>query len=131
MNYYLDGKLVAVGVVDILDHGLSTVYFFFDPCLKSLNFGVVSALYEIEWIREKMKHFPDFRYYYLGFWIHDCDKMNYKSDYEPVDLLCPLTSVYVRLDKQLKSRIVAGKVNLLEPADQEDDYLRVMDSVKQ
>ena len=130
MNYYLDGKLIAVGVVDILDHGLSTVYFFFDPVFKSLNLGVVSAIYEIEWIQEKMKHFPEFRYYYLGFWIHDCDKMNYKSDYEPVELLCPSNFVYVKLNTELKARITSGKITLLDPEDPQDDYLRELESVK-
>lgn len=130
MNYYLDGKLVAVGVIDILDQGLSTVYCFYDPSLKRLNFGVVSALYEIEWIKEKMLHFPDFRKYYLGFWIHDCEKMSYKSDYEPIELLCPLNLIYVPLDKDLKSRIAQGKVNLIEPGEPKDDYLRELEVVK-
>jgi arginine-tRNA-protein transferase len=84
MNYYLDGKLIGVGVMDVLDIGMSTVYYFFDPKFKPLKFGVVSALYEIQWIRDQMAFFPEFRYYYLGFFIHNCDKMSYKSDYEPV-----------------------------------------------
>jgi arginyl-tRNA--protein-N-Asp/Glu arginylyltransferase len=31
MKYYLDDKLFAVGVVDILPEGLSLVHFFYDP----------------------------------------------------------------------------------------------------
>lgn len=31
MNYFIDGKFVAVGVVDIFKECLSSVYFFHDP----------------------------------------------------------------------------------------------------
>lgn len=31
MKYYLDKKLIAIGVVDILPTGLSSVYFFYEP----------------------------------------------------------------------------------------------------
>jgi len=34
MKYYLDDKLIAVGVVDIVNDGLSSVYFFYDPEFK-------------------------------------------------------------------------------------------------
>ncbi len=34
MKYYLDKKLIAVGVVDILPHGLSSVYFYYAPEYK-------------------------------------------------------------------------------------------------
>lgn len=34
MKYYLDKKLIAVGVIDILEKGLSSVYFFYDHTYK-------------------------------------------------------------------------------------------------
>ena len=37
--YRLDGRLVAVGVVDILPSGLSSVYLFYDPDEKQLSLG--------------------------------------------------------------------------------------------
>ena len=37
--YRLDGRLVAVGVVDILPSGLSSVYLFYDPDEKLLSLG--------------------------------------------------------------------------------------------
>ena len=43
--YRLDGRLVAVGVVDILPSGLSSVYLFYDPDEKLLSLGMYVQLY--------------------------------------------------------------------------------------
>lgn len=69
MKYYVDGKFIAVGVVDITPFCLSSVYFFYDPDYKNLNLGVVGAIKEIEWVKEMNKTFPVFKYYYLGYYI--------------------------------------------------------------
>lgn len=37
--YRLDGRLVAVGVIDILPSGLSSVYLFYDPDEKQISLG--------------------------------------------------------------------------------------------
>ena len=34
---------------------------------------------------------PELFYYYMGFYIHSCPKMRYKSQYDPSYLLCPET----------------------------------------
>jgi arginine-tRNA-protein transferase len=81
--YRLDGRLVAVGVVDVLPSGLSSVYAFYDPADKHLALGKYTALKEIEWTQRM-----GLQYYYLGYYIHDCDKMKYKADYGPSELLC-------------------------------------------
>jgi arginyl-tRNA--protein-N-Asp/Glu arginylyltransferase len=36
-----------VGVVDFVDEGLSSVYFFYDPGFKEFRLGVFSSLIEI------------------------------------------------------------------------------------
>jgi arginyl-tRNA--protein-N-Asp/Glu arginylyltransferase len=46
------GALVAVGVVDILPRCLSSVYLFWDPPLKHLALGKLTALYELLWVRQ-------------------------------------------------------------------------------
>ena len=43
-QYKLNGKIIAVGVVDILDSCVSSVYFFYDPAFQFLNLGTYSAL---------------------------------------------------------------------------------------
>lgn len=44
MKYYIDKKLVGVGVIDILEKGLSSVYFFYDHTYKEHRLGVFSSL---------------------------------------------------------------------------------------
>lgn len=89
-QYLIDGKLVAVGVVDILPRCLSSKYLFWDPDLAFLSLGKYSALQEINWIKEAQVHCPSLQYYYLGYYIHSCSKMRYKAAYCPSELLCPL-----------------------------------------
>ena len=47
MKYYFKGKLIGVGVVDMVDDGLSSVYFFYDPKYKENRLGVFSSIIEI------------------------------------------------------------------------------------
>lgn len=89
-QYVIDGKLVAVGVVDILPRCLSSKYLFWDPDLAFLSLGKYSALQEIDWVKENQVHCPSLQYYYLGYYIHSCSKMRYKASYNPSELLCPL-----------------------------------------
>jgi arginine-tRNA-protein transferase len=110
------GKLVAVGVVDVLPRCLSSVYFFWDPDSAALSLGKLSALKEIEWVQQTARRQErilreradsskghvelqdsatacHLRYYYMGFYIHTCHKMRYKAGFQPSDLLCPESKV--------------------------------------
>ena len=44
MLTYLSGKLIAVGVLDVLPQALSSVYFFYDPEYSFLSLGTYSAV---------------------------------------------------------------------------------------
>jgi arginine-tRNA-protein transferase len=44
LQYYLNKKIVACSVIDILPGGLSSVYFYYEPDLGFLKLGVYSAL---------------------------------------------------------------------------------------
>lgn len=89
-QYRVGGRLIAVGVVDILPKCLSSVYLFWDPDYAFLSLGKYSALQEINWVNENQAHCPSLEYYYLGYYIHSCSKMRYKAAYRPSELLCPL-----------------------------------------
>ncbi|EGG10531.1 uncharacterized protein MELLADRAFT_115462 [Melampsora larici-populina 98AG31] len=93
-SYYLDEKLIGLSVLDILPEGISSVYFIWEPTLSSLSLGKVSALRELAWIQswfQSNEKLPKFEYYFLGFYIHSCTKMKYKAEYQPSELLNPLT----------------------------------------
>ena len=44
LQYYLNDRIIACGVLDILPGGVSSVYFYYEPHLGSLKLGVYSAL---------------------------------------------------------------------------------------
>ncbi|KAK6454669.1 arginyl-tRNA-protein transferase [Scheffersomyces xylosifermentans] len=98
--YYLDDKLIAVSILDFLPSGVSSIYFIWDPDYAHLSLGTVSGLREILMCNELQ-----LGYYYLGYYIDDCPKMNYKSKFggEILDLTnevyVPLTTVKPWLDK--------------------------------
>lgn len=102
--YLLDGKLIAVGVIDFLPKCLTTVYFFYDPKYTGLNLGTYSALVEISIVRQMFEHYRgppeknELRHYYIGFYVHPCKKMHYKTTFKPSYLLCPITSHFVPVE---------------------------------
>ncbi|KAL6101361.1 ate1 [Pungitius sinensis] len=97
-QYLLDGRIVAVGVIDILPMCVSSVYFYYHPDFASLSLGSYSALREIAFTRQLQKQSPKLSFYYLGFYIHSCPKMRYKGQYRPSDLLCPETYAWVSIE---------------------------------
>jgi arginine-tRNA-protein transferase len=86
-HYKIGDLLIAVGVVDILPTGLSSVYLFYDPSFshQHVALGKYAILKEVEYTHE---HLPS-QYYYLGYYIESCQKMRYKGEYKPSQLLCP------------------------------------------
>jgi arginyl-tRNA--protein-N-Asp/Glu arginylyltransferase len=51
-NLARTGKLMAVGVVDVLPRCLSSVYLFWDADFAHLAPGKLTALKEIEWVQQ-------------------------------------------------------------------------------
>ena len=74
-------RVLAAGVVDFLDDGLSAVYTFFDPAAASRSLGTHMVLAEIELARDL-----GLPYVYLGYWVKDCRKMNYKIEFRPLEM---------------------------------------------
>ncbi|RLA43296.1 MAG: arginyltransferase [Gammaproteobacteria bacterium] len=81
LEFRLDGQLICCAVVDWLSSGLSAIYTYFDPDFAGRSLGIYAITKQIE-----LTHHYDLDYVYLGYWIRDSDKMNYKSDFHPLQL---------------------------------------------
>ena len=76
------GKLLGVGICDVCDESLSSVYFYFDPAERKRGLGTFSAMWEIDWAaRAGIPH------YYLGYWVSGCGAMEYKANFRPCEML--------------------------------------------
>ncbi|CAN7981746.1 unnamed protein product [Ixodes pacificus] len=98
-QYWLDGDLIAVGVIDILPTCVSSVYLFYDPDYSFLSLGTYASLREIAFTRELQKICPKIKDYCMGFYIHTCPKMRYKGNFSPSYLLCPETYTWHPIEK--------------------------------
>ena len=90
-EYRLDGKLVAVSVLDIIPKGMVSVYMWYDLAKEvcKYSFGVYSALKEITDVQKRNEHDPTVEYYYLQGWNECNRRLKYKGDYEPEDFYAP------------------------------------------
>ena len=80
-EFRLDGRLLAVAVTDVLPNGLSAVYTFYDPDEEHRSLGRYAILWQIAETARLGLHAL-----YLGYWIKNCRKMNYKTQYRPIEL---------------------------------------------
>lgn len=78
MNYYLNSKLIGVGIIDEGRDALSSNYFYYDTDCLDRRPGVFSIVKEIELAKSMGK-----KYYYLGFYIEENPKMSYKKYFRP------------------------------------------------
>ena len=82
LEFCQEDKLICVSSCDPLDDGISAVYTFFDPDESRRSLGVFAVLKQIEHARAL-----GLPYVYLGYWVPHSHKMNYKSQYVPLELL--------------------------------------------
>ena len=106
-QYLLDGKIFAVGVLDILPKGVLCEYLYYDPDYRFIAPGVYTALQEICFTQQFYRHNPTMQYYYMGFYVQSCPKMNYKSRYSASYLLCPETYQYIPLERCVPKLLVS------------------------
>ena len=84
IEFRLGDQLVCVAIVDQVPSGLSAVYTYFDPHFAARSLGTFAVLWELEYCRRQ-----GWPYYYLGYYVRDCRKMNYKTRFMPNELLSP------------------------------------------
>ncbi len=80
IEFRLEDKLICVAVFDYLPQGLSAAYTYFDTTYLNRSLGTLAILKLIELAKSKQ-----LTYVYLGYWIKECQKMNYKINFAPIE----------------------------------------------
>ncbi|MDD2791314.1 MAG: arginyltransferase [Sulfurimonas sp.] len=76
--YFDADKLIGVDLIDILEDGISSIYFYYDPDYNELALGKLSLYNQILFARQKSK-----QWIYLGYYVEECPSLSYKSHYKP------------------------------------------------
>ena len=93
--FWLEDKLLGVSWIDRLEDSTSAVYFAFDPNAQHRRLGIFSLLHEIEYAQHCKR-----QWHYLGYWVPDSKKMQYKADFRPSEVL--LHQTWTPLTEELR-----------------------------
>ncbi|WP_345980380.1 arginyltransferase [Sulfurimonas sp. HSL3-2] len=76
--YFDDDKLIGVDLIDVLDNGVSSIYFYYDPDYRHLSIGKYSLYRQIAFAKMNGK-----KWIYLGYYVEECESLSYKSQFKP------------------------------------------------
>lgn len=82
--FHSGDRLLGVGIIDVEEDVVSTVYCYFEPEEHKRSLGTFNILSMIDYARQN-----DQSYVYLGYYVEDCDAMNYKARFKPCEVLQP------------------------------------------
>jgi len=82
VEFRLNNQLKMVTIIDIVDDGISAVYTFYDCSDQKLSLGTMSIIWLLGLC--KKENLP---FLYLGYWIHESQKMKYKTNFKPYELM--------------------------------------------
>jgi arginine-tRNA-protein transferase len=85
----MDDKLIGVDLIDILEDGISSIYFYYDPDYTQYSLGKLSLYYQIMLAKQNQK-----KWIYLGYYVKDCPSLSYKSHYKPYITLSGRPEMY-------------------------------------
>lgn len=118
LEYWLGDQLVAVSTCDVLDDGLSAVYTFFDPDLPRRSLGTFCILKQIEWVQQQ-----GLDYLYLGYWVPGSEKMRYKAQFAPFEIL--MNGGWLRLQQKPSRTMVEHLIHTLSRPETIQDYRKL------
>lgn len=129
INFYINNKIIAVSVIDILPISVSSVYCFYDTDYSKYSIGVLTAIAEISFTKllSNISNISQIKYYFMGYYIQTCQKMVYKGEYEPSQVLCPMSKRFFYLDSRVKGVISLYKGKELESNEEkglENEYFK-------
>lgn len=81
IELYDGSQLIAVAITDVTPDSLSAVYTFYDLDYEKFSLGTLMILHQLNLVKELGK-----TWLYLGYYIRDCNKMNYKTKFTPYQI---------------------------------------------
>lgn len=97
LEFYDGSRLVGFGILDIGFKLASAVYNVYDPDYLKRGIGTFMICKTMEWLRSENL----FEYYYLGLFLPGHPKMDYKKNFQPGEILHPLTKKWVPVQEIL------------------------------
>jgi arginine-tRNA-protein transferase len=81
VEFWHNGHLIGVSIIDMFEDAINCVYFYFDPEAYRRSPGTFNILYLVDFAGKN-----DIPHVYLGYLIREISSMNYKANFKPHSL---------------------------------------------